>query len=292
MHEPVLAELINNALDHFLRAVEYAQEGDGRSLKYSVISLGTSVEILLKARLFKEHWALIFATVDKANTGALTSGDFKSADFETVITRLKEICSVPLAKHTFDDLNTLRQLRNKAIHFTLQVNVEQVNSLLAKGCNFIVEFTKDYLPHEVDWNGQVMTEVTENLRHFDHFVKERLKTIEPQLKKATKLLECDRCWQPALIIGDGDPNCAFCGSIVSAFELAQDKSEVGVRTCPECDEDACALIVLNNDQAGWRCMACGMEEKDDEYGVCPRCDELTPNGGLCDNCWAEIEEEE
>jgi hypothetical protein len=292
MHEPVLTELVDNALDHLLRAAEYARQGDGRSLKYSVISLGTSIEILLKARLFQEHWSLIFANIDKANSSALATGDFKSADFETVVARLKEICSVHLTKHAFEDLNTLRQLRNKAIHFTLQISVEQMNSLLAKGCNFVVEFTKTNLSTRVNWNDPVMTEVTENLRHFDHFVKERLKHIEPQLKHAARLLECDRCWQPAMILGDGAPRCAFCGYTVTAFELASDKSEAGIKNCPQCGEEACALILFNNDQAVWRCMACGEQEEDDVYSVCPRCEQLTLENGICDNCWAEIEEED
>jgi hypothetical protein len=54
---------------------------------------------LLKEISSTEHWSLIFGNVDKANAVSLESGDFKSADFETAIGRLRDICSVHIDKN-------------------------------------------------------------------------------------------------------------------------------------------------------------------------------------------------
>jgi hypothetical protein len=286
--EPVVEELIDNSLDYLLKAAGYAKDGSDSNLKYSIIFLGMAIEIVLKARLLKEHWSLIFANVDKASNAALSSGDFKSADFETVVTRLEQISSVKLSNRALADLDNLRKLRNRAVHFTLAINADQVSSLLAKGHNFFLEFGRANLPGHIDPNSQVMAQVTENLREFDHFVKLRLKAIKPRLKEATRLLECDRCSQPALSIGEGEPVCLFCGYKTTCEELAEDLSDGGVvQKCPECGADACALIVLNNDEAVWDCMSCGTREKGREYSSCPRCGQLTANDGVCDDCWDE-----
>src|SRR5207249_3349434 len=126
------------------------------------------------------------------------------------------------------DVEKLRILRNRAVHFTLAVNAEQINSLLAQGYNFFLDFSRLNLPGDVDPNSEAMSRITENLREFDHFVRLRLKGIKGQLKGATRLLECDRCWQPTLRIGDGDPTCFFCGYKVSPEQLADEHSEAGV----------------------------------------------------------------
>lgn len=94
----VVSSLLENALDYFLSAAEYARQDDVRSLKYSLLHSVASIELVLKARLFKEQWPLIFADVDKADLSALKSGDFKSADSQTVIERLKKIATVRSAK--------------------------------------------------------------------------------------------------------------------------------------------------------------------------------------------------
>lgn len=117
----VVSSLLENALDYFLSAAENACKDDLRSLKYSVLHVAASVELALKARLFSEHWSLIFADVDKADEAALKSGDFKSADFQTVVERLAKIAKVPISKGNLAHLGELRRLRNCIQHFAFGI---------------------------------------------------------------------------------------------------------------------------------------------------------------------------
>lgn len=73
--------LVENALDFILSAVEWAKGDDVRSLKYAILHLSDGVELILKEKLRRDHWSLLFADVDKANENALKTGDFKSVDF-------------------------------------------------------------------------------------------------------------------------------------------------------------------------------------------------------------------
>ena len=67
--EQLQLTLLDNALDFLLSAAEAVNRDEGpRSLKEAVLHLGNGVELLVKARIAREHWSLIFADVDKANT--------------------------------------------------------------------------------------------------------------------------------------------------------------------------------------------------------------------------------
>ena len=59
--------LVENSLDFFLNAAEYAARYDPLSWKYSILHLADGVELLFKARLEKEHWSLLFADINQAS---------------------------------------------------------------------------------------------------------------------------------------------------------------------------------------------------------------------------------
>lgn len=90
--------LIDNALDFLLHAAEHVKEESPRSWKYALLHLIAGVELLLKARLENEHWSLVFQEMEKANKEAFINGNFRSVDFDSLITRLSGISSVMISK--------------------------------------------------------------------------------------------------------------------------------------------------------------------------------------------------
>src|SRR5712692_8889514 len=76
--------LIENAFDFLQEAIDCLREGSPRKLKYSVLHLASAAELLLKARLSREHWSLIFKDPAKASEESFASGEFASADFQDV----------------------------------------------------------------------------------------------------------------------------------------------------------------------------------------------------------------
>ena len=80
--EQLQLNLLDNALDSLLSAAEAVQRNEGpRSLKEAVLHLGNGIELLVKARLAREHWSLIFSNTDQASYDKLTDAEFTSVDF-------------------------------------------------------------------------------------------------------------------------------------------------------------------------------------------------------------------
>lgn len=290
MSDQTSLSLTENAFDFLLKAAENVRQGDRRSLKYSLLHLASSLELLLKARLYREDWTLIFRDPDKATEDALNTGEFKSVDFETAIDLVEDITLKEIDSNVKKNLRNIRTLRNKVQHFSLAIEKEQMISLLAKGHNFVVDFCKSELQGEIREHAGSFAAIIEHLGEFDEFVSERLKSIKADLEESNALWDCPRCSQYSLKIGDPPPTCAFCGFIIPSEELADSITEGGRGICPHCDHDACAVIVYNNDEAGWFCAACGVrEEEEEQYVRCLRCDRLIyTDDVLCANCWEQV----
>ncbi len=74
--KPVKYELFENGLDFILSGLEHLSTKplNKRAYKFGVLHLAAGIELILKERLRREHWSLLFENVDKANAAALASG--------------------------------------------------------------------------------------------------------------------------------------------------------------------------------------------------------------------------
>lgn len=283
--QTVVSSLLENALDYFLSAAEYARKGDLRSLKYCTLHIAASVELLLKAKLFEEHWSLIFADVDKATEAALKSGDFKSADPQTVLDRLETIAKIAVSKEDRVLLDDLRKLRNCIQHFAVTTTEEQASSLVAKTANFLINFCHHELRKLPAQLKTKLKEIKIQLGHFREYVDERLKAIKPDLEEASALTYCPMCKQKTLRLGLGNPNCSFCSFVTEAEELAEAISETPVEECAQCGENSLAFRLMTNEDGYTICLSCGFEEE--WHSSCPRCGKLNVSGPICEECAAE-----
>jgi hypothetical protein len=297
MTDSIIGKLVENALDFLLSAAQHARVGDIRSIKFSLLHLATSVELLLKARLSREHWALLFQDVSLASRESLVSGRFRSVDFDTAVGRLKRIADVKIDQPALRQLKELRDLRNSAVHFSLPISPDRLKALLAKGHNFVLDFCKVHLREEADMQSHQMALIRTNLREFDYFVKERFKRIKPALQGASLVLECTQCLQRAMIL-DNDKNrahCSFCDYAVAIEDLAAQLSEGRVQPCPYCEAETCILTRVNNDEFHWYCLSCDNEGTLGELRSCTSCQRVLLHEvghGLCSDCWQGKRERE
>lgn len=282
--QTVVSSLLENALDYFLSASEYAHKSDLRSLKYCILHIAASVELLLKARLFQEHWSLIFSDIDKASEDALRNGDFKSADPQTVLDRLAKIAKTSVSKEDNLLLNDLRKLRNCIQHFAVTTTEAQASSLVAKTANFLITFCHNELGGLLGELEEKLKEIQSQLGHFRGYVDERLKTIKSALEEADGITYCPTCQQKTLRLGLGDPNCSFCGFVIEAGELAEGISETPIEECPECGANTLAFRLMTNDDGYTLCLSCGFEEE--WHSSCPSCGKLNVSGPVCEECAA------
>lgn len=87
MSDDVFTSLTRNAFDFLERGIA---EFD-KSPKYSVIHFCAAVEMLLKARLMKEHWSLIVSRPEQANRTKFLAGDFASVTLEEARARIRDV---------------------------------------------------------------------------------------------------------------------------------------------------------------------------------------------------------
>ncbi|MBI3951048.1 MAG: hypothetical protein HY314_11410 [Acidobacteria bacterium] len=279
--------LVDNALDYLLSAAEHAEQDTPRDWKYALLHLVAGIELLLKARLGEEHWSLLFADVDKTSETALQSGDFVSVDFNPAIKRLTDIAGVVLDPEDKKRLEELRRYRNRVQHFAIDIEREALLSVMACGYNFCLNFVRTQLNDLLDEKGQqLIHEVSIKLREFAEFVETRLAGFKGEIEGAYNyLIDCPRCWQETLVLGDGDPQCLFCGFTASPDEVAKEVNyEAGPEPCPECGGSCVRL----GDQTVWVCFQCGNQG---DYEFCGTCGELfsgEPMGGRCSACWERL----
>ena len=202
--------LLDNALDSLLSAAEAARRDEGpRSLKEAVLHLANGVELLIKSRLVREHWSLIFSNTDKASYEELAKADFKSVDFSTACSRLEKIAGLPIRKSAVSQINGLRKLRNQLTHFAITLDSVQAKSLIAKTMTFCVDFCEEQSMN-TGTAKEKLSEIHMNLTEFTEFVGERMKSISTELD-GMLVWECPECWQETLAIDGGNAECKFCG---------------------------------------------------------------------------------
>jgi len=281
----IVFPLLDNASDFILYAAEHVRQDSPRSWKYAIIHLVAGIELLLKARLELDHWSLVFQEIDKANRSSYKSGDFRSADFESLLNRLSRISSVSITNEDQEQLRRIRKIRNMLEHFSIDIGLTQVKSLMAKGLSFAVTFYETHLKEEVgDSESSVIGDIVSHLHEFEEFVSERLAVIRPRIDEYSIVRDCPKCSQDTLVCqDDGILHCYFCEFEIAAETLAEQRTEAEVDVCPECGHRALAFIIYNNEDAGWECMACGQEF--DRLHVCDSCGDLYEGDGpMCHKC--------
>ena len=272
--ENLQLSLLENALDFLLSAAEAVRRDEGpRSLKESVLHLANGTELLVKARLVREHWSLIFSNINQATIEELAKADFNSVDFPTAIKRLEQIAGVTIDKAVLLYIDSLRKLRNQITHFTAKLDSTQTKSLVAKSMTFCAEFCEQQgmvTPEVASKIGDIHTTLIELLE----FVDARMKSISNEWKDVP-MWECPQCWQDALVIDDGDVDCKYCMFAAAPEDVAYRCSDSSVEHCPECGNQAFAFTAFRDGNSLWICFHCG--EFGEGYDHCMRCG---PHGRL------------
>jgi Zn ribbon nucleic-acid-binding protein len=243
MNKALSRKLLTNAHDCMLSATEYARSKNSKDWKYAILNLASGIELVLKARLALEHWALLFDDIDSASEGKLKSGNFTSVNIKTSVSRLENISKVHLPKFLKKHFDDLRKIRNKIIHYNFEIH-----EFLLK-CNIGDEsFTYD---------------LCNTLSKFKEFVSARMDSLRPQLEVSKKpqtwyFLECPYCLQDATVLVETKAKCLFCGHEAFLKDIAELISINGrIEACPSCETESVILHRSENDKEYWECIICG-----------------------------------
>lgn len=252
--------LVENALDFFRRAVDEV----GDSPKYSIIHFSTAVELILKARLLKEHWSLVFSKLKAAEPEKLESGEFRSVSFSQARLRLKKIVGEELTSSERETFSQLRDHRNQLVHFATEGAggggradedaLQGTVSELCRGWYYLYGLVADRWNEEFADFGERLDQLNERMLGIREFLDAKYDAMHEQL---------------AELRGEGIPirTCLVCG-----FDAVRVRGQAGL------------LMEL-------KCLVCNWTSSVLEV-ECPECEEfiwsLELGEGACDNCGFEL----
>ena len=292
MNDKLHLNLLENAHDFIETAIQYAREDQNRSWKYALLNLASALELVMKANLEKEHWSLLFEDVDVSSKADLKKGRFKSVDFETAINRLKSIVAIPISRRDEKYLRKIRDIRNRIMHFSIEIHLEELKSIVARGLGiFICLYEK--LSEEED-SKEFIYHLNKQLKDFQKYVDLRLALLKEKLESAERPAHpfsfCSNCFQDTLIVNDDAVCCLFCG-YETTFEDLSHTSEGPGGPCPECEQGHLGFILYTNDDGEFICVKCGYTTDYSHNDECTRCGKVFWNEtgeSMCDECWEYI----
>ena len=169
-----------------------------------ITQLSTAVELLLKARLIREHWTLLIEVNPSDNMPAFEtalSGEKKSIRASKIVDRIEKVTSYKFSKSANDELSDLFKERNNIVHWyrSTEDNRDEKERLVKHQC---------CVWHHLE--GFLRKEFME--KHEDLDV--RIQDIDQRMKKSKRYFET-KCKhlkdEGVLILLPSDSVCLVCG---------------------------------------------------------------------------------
>jgi hypothetical protein len=302
--------MLENGLDSLLHAVEHLSgEPTERDLKQGLLNSAGGVELIIKERLARHDWRLLFADPAKANAQDFAAGNFWSVSSKEANERLRDEGVVFFEPATEKTLNLLRKRRNQVIHLTIKAQARAILALAAES----LAFALDFIGAELDGDaleGRAAIDLGQ-LRQasaaFNAFVDERWHKIRGNVEGTLAIVVCVDCGQDAVEIDDG-LRCHFCGYRArpqvgaeefaarvlgaSFYDAVKNADYWPISQCPDCGMETLVDEGLNDaaekPARRWVCFSCAFIWNDDELQTCSSCAALHPDRfgiGMCDDCW-------
>ena len=245
-------EFLNKSLD------EYES-----SPKFSIVHFATAIELVLKARLLKEHWALVVESLDSAKRSDFFTGKAKTINPGTAILRLKNIAGVTISDEAEKIFARIFQHRNRVIHFVHGVsrNLKEAEAELEKvaaeqclGWLFLHALLNDAWSKQFSGFKKDILSLEIRMQRHRRYLDAKFKAKECEIKEyrasGGDVRGCPSCNYDSLFVDslDGNiysANCAVCwysGTVVKV----------------ECPHDRCFQIIEFDSYSG-------------PPGYCPSC---------------------
>ena len=301
-------KLLENGLCFIFQSIKHFEQSEKdesnreKELKYSTIFLG--IHLILKERLNKEHWSLLFSDTNKADKKFLKSGNFHGVNFLDCQTRLSGIVSIKLTRSQKRMLSSLKEKRNKLEHFFEEESLVSFKSVLAISLNFIIDFIDKYLDPNSSIKKEEYKKIYEQIKNqcfsLKTFREQRLLSIKPELKKQEVILYCSECNNNSMIPIDSKVmgvKCLFCLRFFDSNkynELFEDLNIISPKDyysisntfCYECEAENSLVETKNNK---YFCLCCHQSSKVDYCNSCgvtySKVGDDEEDDIFCPNCW-------
>ena len=197
LDQQVFISLTENAFEFLERSIQDFE----KSPRFSVVHFCAALEMLLKARLMREHWSLIVSKVETANRAKFQQGDFVSVTMEQAVARLREVVGLQLPNEACKSFEAAVKHRNKLIHFfhpDLSGNDNaraQIVSEQGRAWFHLHRLLNEW-PEFADFKSD-FEKAEQGLRQHRKYLKAKYDALESEIKlltdKGCEVVECPAC---------------------------------------------------------------------------------------------------
>jgi hypothetical protein len=236
--DQIFDSLVRNALDF----LDHAIHDFDRAPKYSVIHFCAAVEMLLKARLMREHWSLVVSKKENANLHKFIEGDFISVTLDESRSRLRDIVGQVISDEAFKSFSVLSKHRNKMIHFFnagLEGDTKAKADIVAEQCRawfYLHRLLRNNWRDHFDTYLAEITKADVAMKAHGKYLGAKFEALKDELaakvKDGCSPKNCSVCDYRAALPDDIDNH-------IETLEcLVCDHTEIQVTLdCPHCSED-------------------------------------------------------
>ncbi len=248
-------DLVRNALDFLKKSIDEIEV----SPKHSIIDFYTAVELLIKARLLKEHWSLIIKKIETADFNKFLNGDFQSVSLDDAKERLKKIVGEDIGNDAYQQFDKVRKHRNQLVHFHNKTSnlKEIVAGDVLKGLHLLnVLLNEKWQPHFKNFKLDLFR-ISEKAHKLRDYLKVKFDILEPEIDKEKS---------------DG----------------------ANYQICASCGFHSLRKTELHKNIFTFNCKVCVLQETLIQI-ECPDCSNkvnITEGSGFCSKCEKEFEIEE
>lgn len=217
-------EVVKNGLEFIERGVRNLWDRrDKHHLKHSVINFYAGVELLLKTRLMREHWALIVEDINQADASKFIEGDFRSVGLESTLKRLSKIPMENIPASARDSFNVLRQHRNRMVHFFHSVDLRtkegkalegQIVREQCRGWFHLRRLVGDkwsaYFANYMERIGRINDGMKRHKLYLDTVYEQVKPELDKEQSQGSLVGQCFTCGYPAHLVEESGPNDTSC----------------------------------------------------------------------------------
>lgn len=284
-----------HGLDFVATAVRQLESTSSeRDLRYALLHLAAGAELLMKSWLLKEHWSLVFENLDEAATSRLISGKFKTVTSDQCIDRLERVVRINISERGRGELERLRGLRNKMIHYSMPIDEGDVRALSAGVLSELVDLIRDNCDLEGSEENRLFADLVRALPKLEHYRDRRKDQVSAALAAlGENAFLCPTCGECAVTLEGGRNECLHCLDAFHFSEIQDLHLEKVLKLDATRNQDfgQCPSCLVTGLGRRWRnseklfCYQCHEVYNRSQLQVCGLCDEWFAEQGV-DRCAA------
>lgn len=191
--DKMFKNLVESALD-FLKTA--TQDIKNNAPKYSIIHFYAAIELILKARLMREHWTLLVTGRNFPDQDRFVVGDFQSVHLNEANERLGKVVPAGLSKTEFEAFKSLAAHRNKIIHFFHANTARSVKEILRAWYFLHGILTSKWETEFCKWSNDI-SDIDSDMRKLRTYLDVVFEEVSPKIAEKQRggliFVECHAC---------------------------------------------------------------------------------------------------